>query len=278
MPYEARRFMTQPTTAAISPFFIVSDVEQTIAFYRDKLGFETRFQQPERNPFFAILGRDGAQIFVKSEKDLAPLPNSKRHPDMRWDAYVYAADPDALAVDFANRAAAFSVPLQDTHDGLRGFEIYDPDGYVLFFGRPRSTPPATNDVVAETLSKPTLLDAEPQIFVTDVEASCEFYTKKLGFIVAFVYGEPPFYGQVFRDKASLNLRHVDGPAIAPNLRDREHLLSASITVDDAKRLFLEFQTAGVLFHQTLKTEPWGAQIFIVRDPDGNLILFSGGGR
>jgi len=29
------------------------------------------------------------------------------------------------------------VPLKDTHDGLRGFEICDPDGYVLFFGRPR---------------------------------------------------------------------------------------------------------------------------------------------
>jgi hypothetical protein len=26
---------------------------------------------------------------------------------------------------------------KDTHDGLRGFEIQDPDGYVLFFGRPR---------------------------------------------------------------------------------------------------------------------------------------------
>ena len=60
--------MTRPTTQAISPFFIVSNVEQTIAFYRDKLGFETRFQQPDRKPFFAIIGRDGAQIFIKSDK------------------------------------------------------------------------------------------------------------------------------------------------------------------------------------------------------------------
>jgi catechol 2,3-dioxygenase-like lactoylglutathione lyase family enzyme len=36
--------MTRPTTQAISPFFIVSNVDQTIAFYRDKLGFETRFR------------------------------------------------------------------------------------------------------------------------------------------------------------------------------------------------------------------------------------------
>jgi catechol 2,3-dioxygenase-like lactoylglutathione lyase family enzyme len=133
--------MTRPATQAISPCFIVSNVDQTIAFYRDKLGFETRFQEPDRDPFFAIIGRDGAQIFIKSQKDIVPLPNSKRHPFMRWDAFVYAPDPDALALEFADRfsdgGAAFSVPLEDTHDGLRGFEICDPDGYVLFFGRPR---------------------------------------------------------------------------------------------------------------------------------------------
>jgi catechol 2,3-dioxygenase-like lactoylglutathione lyase family enzyme len=129
--------MTRSSTQAISPFFIVSSVDQTLAFYGDKLGFETRFQQPAQNPFFAIIGRDGAQLFVKSDKDVSPLPNCKRHPSMRWDAYVYAPDPDALAAEFADHGVTFSAPLKDTHDGLRGFEICDPDGYVLFFGRPR---------------------------------------------------------------------------------------------------------------------------------------------
>jgi catechol 2,3-dioxygenase-like lactoylglutathione lyase family enzyme len=129
--------IARATTQAISPFFIVSNVDQTIAFYRDKLGFETRYKQPERNPFTAIIGRDGAQVFIKSEKDVAPLPNPKRHPHLRWDAFVYVEDPDALATEFAGQGVAFSVPLKDTHDGLRGFEICDPDGYVLFFGRPR---------------------------------------------------------------------------------------------------------------------------------------------
>jgi catechol 2,3-dioxygenase-like lactoylglutathione lyase family enzyme len=131
---------------------------------------------------------------------------------------------------------------------------------------------------AESLSKPTLLAAEPQLFVTDIAASTEFYSAKLGFAVAFTYGEPPFYGQVFRDGARLNLRCLPKPIIDPRLRDSEHLLSASITLDDAKPLFLEFQAAGVEFHQALKTEPWGARTFIVRDLDGNLILFSGRGE
>ena len=131
---------------------------------------------------------------------------------------------------------------------------------------------------AQTRSKPVLLAAEPQLFVADIVASCEFYTKKLGFSVAFSYGEPPFYGQVFRDGARLNLRRLDKPGLDPKIRDREQLLSASITLDDAKPLFLEYQAAGVLFEQPLKTEPWGARTFIVRDPDGNLILFAGRGE
>ena len=122
------------------------------------------------------------------------------------------------------------------------------------------------------------LRAEPQLFVADIAVSASSTRSKLGFSVAFTYGEPPFYGQVFRDGARLNLRCLARPTIDPQLRDSEDLLSASITLDDAKPLFLEYQAAGVTFHQALKTEPWGARTFIVRDPDGNLILFSGRGE
>jgi catechol 2,3-dioxygenase-like lactoylglutathione lyase family enzyme len=122
------------------------------------------------------------------------------------------------------------------------------------------------------------LSAEPQLFVRDVAAALEFYTRKLGFSVAFSYGEPLFYAQVFRDSARLNLRHVDSDVIDPALRDDEQLLAASIALDDAKTLFLEYQAAGLEFVQPLRSEPWGALTFIVRDPDGNLILFAGKGE
>ena len=73
-------------------------------------------------------------------------------------------------------------------------------------------------------------------------------------------------------------RHVHAPVIDPALRDRESLLSAALTVDraqDIKQLYLEFERAGVPFAQPLKQQPWGAKDFIVKDPDGNLILFAG---
>jgi catechol 2,3-dioxygenase-like lactoylglutathione lyase family enzyme len=127
-------------------------------------------------------------------------------------------------------------------------------------------------------SMPTLIAAEPQLYVRDIVASCDFYTRMLGFSVAFVYGEPPFYGQVVRDGARLNLRQVDEPVIASIRRDAEQLLAASITLEDAKPLFLEYQNAGIEFVQPLRSEPWGARTFIVRDPDGNLLLFAGRGE
>jgi catechol 2,3-dioxygenase-like lactoylglutathione lyase family enzyme len=129
--------MSRANLGAISPCFIVSDVDRSIAFYCHKLGFQNRFQQPETKPFFAIVGRDSAQLFVKAEGDVLPQPNHTRHPHMRLDAFVYVEDPDVLAAEWCDRDVEFSAPLKDTHDGLRGFEIRDPDGYVLFFGRPR---------------------------------------------------------------------------------------------------------------------------------------------
>jgi uncharacterized glyoxalase superfamily protein PhnB len=137
---------------------------------------------------------------------------------------------------------------------------------------------ATSRKVNLTPSRATIVCAEPQLFVTDIKRSCNFLRQKLGFSVVFSYGDPPYYAQVGRDGARVNLRHVEGPLIESMVRDREELLSVSMTVataNEIKLLFLEFQSAGVTFHQTLKKQPWGAKNFIVKDPDGNLLLFAG---
>lgn len=127
-------------------------------------------------------------------------------------------------------------------------------------------------------STPRLGVAEPGLVVSDFAAARAFFTDKLGFAVVFVYGEPPFYGQLRRGEALINLRLVCDPVFVEGVREREEILAASFTVGSAaeiKALFLEFQSAGVDFFRPLKQEPWGARTFIVRDPDGNLMLFAG---
>jgi catechol 2,3-dioxygenase-like lactoylglutathione lyase family enzyme len=138
---EQRARLPTATLGSIAPFFIVRDVAPAIAFYCDRLGFRLAYaapDTPDEPPFFAILERDAVRIIVKAIlPEVAPLPNPSRHPWARWDAYVDTAEPDALAAEFVARGASLHVPLADTADGLRGFEIQDPDGYVLFFGRVR---------------------------------------------------------------------------------------------------------------------------------------------
>jgi catechol 2,3-dioxygenase-like lactoylglutathione lyase family enzyme len=128
--------MSAAEVSSATPFFIVRDALASMDFYTSKLGFEITYQQPAENPFFGIVARGGAMIMLKSV-GVTPLPNSERSSMARWDAYIHVPDPDSLAAEFTSRHVEFSVPLADNHDGLRGFEVRDADGYVLFFGRPK---------------------------------------------------------------------------------------------------------------------------------------------
>ncbi|MGD0305946.1 MAG: VOC family protein [Candidatus Acidiferrales bacterium] len=126
--------------------------------------------------------------------------------------------------------------------------------------------------------RPVLTATEAQLFVADVAVSCAFYKDKLGFAVEFAYGDPPFYALVVRDRARLTLRGVDEPVFVAGVREREGLLSASLTLATAaetKQLFHTYEAAGAPMQQPLKQEAWGATTFVVKDPDGNLILFAG---
>jgi catechol 2,3-dioxygenase-like lactoylglutathione lyase family enzyme len=127
------------------------------------------------------------------------------------------------------------------------------------------------------MPQPIFTSIAAHLYVRDLKASTDFFTTKLAFTLDFVYGDPPFYAQVSRDNAHLALRHMDEPVFAGDIREREDLLSASITLataDEIKQLFLAYQSADVPIHQPLRAEPWQAQTFIVRDPDGNLILLA----
>ena len=134
--------MTAPTTQArldfIAPFFIVRDVMLSVAFYKDRLGFEVMFVGPDDDdPYFAMLNRDGVRLMIKAiTPEVQPMPNPSRHEWARWDAYIHTPDPDALAEEFASRGVSFREPLGVNSDALRGFEVMDADGYVLYFGRP----------------------------------------------------------------------------------------------------------------------------------------------
>jgi catechol 2,3-dioxygenase-like lactoylglutathione lyase family enzyme len=119
---------------AISPFFIVKDLQASIAFYRERLGFQLDFQGPEGDVYYAGVSRDGIGIMLKEIlPDVLACPNHTRHPWARWDAYIYTLDPDTLFEEFRERGVSFVKALSFIDEGLWGFEITDADGYVLAF-------------------------------------------------------------------------------------------------------------------------------------------------
>lgn len=209
------------------------------------------------------------------------LENLKKQAKLilRWHRerhYPAAAQIRELMPRFRNMSdseiLAASFQLSDAQEMVarqHGFDSWQ----ALKTGTTSTSPKAKSSP-----SKVVITGAQPQLFVANIKRSCDFFRDKLGFSLIFSYGNPPYYAQIARDAARLNLRCVESSVIDLMVRDREELLSVSMTVatnDEIKLLFLEFQSAGVSFHQKLKKQPWGAKNFVVKDPDGNLLLFAG---
>lgn len=128
------------TLESIRPFFIVKDLPASIAFYRDRLGFQVDFQGPAGDVYYAGVSRDGIGLMLKTiTPDVPPQPNHTRHEWARWDASIHTQDPDALFDEFSWRGVSFVKTLSFIDEGLWGFEVSDADGYVLAFFRLRDT-------------------------------------------------------------------------------------------------------------------------------------------
>ena len=124
--------------AAINPFFIVKDLQASISYYIERLGFQLDFQGPDGDPYYGRVSRDGIGIMLKAiVPDVLPRPNRTRHEWARWDAFIYTLDPDALFDEFRQRGVSFVTGLSFIDEGLWGFELADADGYVLAFARVR---------------------------------------------------------------------------------------------------------------------------------------------
>jgi catechol 2,3-dioxygenase-like lactoylglutathione lyase family enzyme len=120
--------------ASISPFFIVKDLQVSISYYIERLGFQLDFEGPDGDAYYARVSRDGIGVMLKAIlPDVLPQPNHTRHEWARWDAYIYTLDPDALFDEFSQRGASFVKKVSFIDEGLWGFEVTDADGYVLAF-------------------------------------------------------------------------------------------------------------------------------------------------
>jgi catechol 2,3-dioxygenase-like lactoylglutathione lyase family enzyme len=119
----------------------------------------------------------------------------------------------------------------------------------------------------DTITNFRIKKMSPQLLVTDLDRSVEFYTKKLGFDVDFRYDD--FYSGIVKDGYSIHLK--SGKSSIHQKRDNEDL-DILFSVEGIKRLYNDFISKSVEMVQPLRQMPYGEE-FYVSDPDGNVIAF-----
>lgn len=115
----------------IAPQFFALDIPATLAWYKDKLGFEClgTWQDP---PVYAIVARDKHKIHFRCAEP--PTANPDKYADELLDAYLSVEDVDALYAEYAANGVEFTRELGNTPWNSREFVVKDCDGRLLAFG------------------------------------------------------------------------------------------------------------------------------------------------
>lgn len=115
----------------IAPQFFTTDMQATLAYYVDTLGFAClgTWQDP---PVYAIVARDQHRIHFRCAEP--PAPNPAKYVDELLDAYLFVEDADALFAEYDARGVEVTRGLANTPWHAREFVVKDCDGRLLAFG------------------------------------------------------------------------------------------------------------------------------------------------
>jgi catechol 2,3-dioxygenase-like lactoylglutathione lyase family enzyme len=112
----------------MSPQLLVSDINRSIDFYTNKLGFEKDFVYED---FYAGISKDGFTIHLKVGKpSIEERQNKRKNEDL--DIVFSVNSIEDLYEELLNNSVEFSQPLREMDHG-KEFYIIDPDGYILSF-------------------------------------------------------------------------------------------------------------------------------------------------
>ena len=113
----------------IAPQFLVDDLNEAIAYYRDALGFNVDFVYES---VYAGVSRDGASIHLKqAPKTVSDRSHRKKNDHL--DAYIDVSNVDELFADLTSRNARVTKGLENQPWQCRDFWVEDIDGYILCF-------------------------------------------------------------------------------------------------------------------------------------------------
>jgi catechol 2,3-dioxygenase-like lactoylglutathione lyase family enzyme len=135
--------MTDVQFNALIPELCCSDIERSLRFYIDVLGFDVIYERPDEG--FAFLEREGAQIMLEQyrESERTWLAGPLEHPYGRGiNLQIEVSEVAPLHAAVTASSARILVPLEDVwyrvgdvEMGNRQFVVLDPDGYLLRFAQ-----------------------------------------------------------------------------------------------------------------------------------------------
>ena len=124
----------------VTPNLMVSNVERSIAFYRDVLGFALQTTVPDASPYvFAIVQSGAVEIFLNApEPAIAEYPAFKDRPIGGTLTLFIQVDDVRGAHEALKSRVPIVMPLEKKWYGVTEFAFTDPDGYVITFAQPES--------------------------------------------------------------------------------------------------------------------------------------------
>jgi predicted enzyme related to lactoylglutathione lyase len=133
---EVHMSSTQAQTAKLlrhAPYFPVANVEKSMAYYEEVLGFRCEYSAGDPLQF-AICSRDGFAIMLRRVAD-ADLIVPIEKQGGTWDAFIWVNDAEALHSEFKSRGAdvVYGPLIQESYQ-MNEFAIRDCDGHVLGVG------------------------------------------------------------------------------------------------------------------------------------------------
>lgn len=123
----------QPETLRLRvamPTMTVNDIEKSVAWYRDQLGFVVSEEHRHEGKLQGAELTAGAVRFLLSQDDFAHGENRPKGIGFR----IYCTtvqDVDQLAANFEARGGELAQPPTDQPWGSRDFAVVDPDGFKI---------------------------------------------------------------------------------------------------------------------------------------------------
>jgi lactoylglutathione lyase len=124
-----------PQITKLTPNLIVSNVERSIGFYRDTLGFSVETTVPDQPPFvFAVVHCGAVEIFLNAAEAAGEESPAFNDRQIGGTLTLYLEVTDVVAwYDALKARVSVLQPLEKKWYGVTEFAISDPDGWVITF-------------------------------------------------------------------------------------------------------------------------------------------------